>query len=41
MVKKNWLKIEERGEDFKVSHYANAAAVYDGNLPYIKAICFI
>ena len=39
MVEKhNWDK-EERGEELKVPYYASAAAVYDGNLPYIKAIC--
>ena len=30
---------EERGEELKVPHYASAAAVCDGNLPYIMAIC--
>ena len=28
---------EERGEELKVSYYASAAAVRDGNLPYIIA----
>ena len=37
---KAWLlKIEERGEELKVPHYASAAAACDGNLPYIIAIC--
>ena len=37
---KAWLlRIEERGEELKVSHYASAAAAHDGNLPYIMAIC--
>ena len=42
MVKKiNWLESKERGKEFKVPYYANAAAVHDGNLPYIKATCLI
>ena len=40
MVKKiNLLKIEERGKEFKVPHYANTTVVYDSNLLYIKATC--
>ena len=40
IVKKiNWLRIEERGKELKVPHHINAAAVYNGNLPYIKATC--
>ena len=38
--KLNWLKIEERGKEFKVPYHASTAAVRDGNLPHIKAICF-
>ena len=33
------LRIKERGEELKVSYYASAAIVCDGNLPYIIAIC--
>ena len=29
----------ERGKEFKVPHYASAAAACDSNLPYIKATC--
>ena len=36
---KDWLRIKERGEELKVPHHANAAAVCDGNLPYVKATC--
>ena len=37
---KAWLlRIEERGEELKVPHYARAAAVCDGNLPRVKATC--
>ena len=37
---KAWLlKIKERGKELKVSYHASAAAVCDGNLPYIKATC--
>ena len=40
IVKKlDLLRIKERGKDFKVSHYANTAAVRDGNLLYVKATC--
>ena len=40
MVKKlNYLRIEEKGKEIKVPHHASAAAVHDGNLPYIIAIC--
>ena len=40
IVKKlNYLRIEERGKELKVPHHANAAAVRDGNLPYIKTTC--
>ena len=42
MVDKAWLlRIEERGEEFKVSYYASAAVACDGNLPYVKVICLI
>ena len=42
MVKKiDWLKFGERGKKFKIPYYASAAAVRDGNLPYIKAACLI
>ena len=42
MVNKAWLlRIKERGEELKVPHYASAAAVRDGNLPYVKATCLI
>ena len=42
MVDKAWLlKIKERGEELKVSYYTSTAAVYDSNLPYIKATCLI
>ena len=34
-----WLRIEERGEEFKVPHHASAAAARDGNLPHVKATC--
>ena len=35
MVKKlNYWEYEEGGKEFKVPHYANAAAARDGNLPY-------
>ena len=44
----NSYKYKERGEELKVSHYASAAAVrdgnlphYNGNMPYIKATCLI
>ena len=37
---KAWLlKSKERGKELKVLYYASAAAVCDGNLPYIIAIC--
>ena len=40
MVDKAWLlRIEEGGKELKVPHHASAAAVCDGNLPYIMAIC--
>ena len=40
MVKKlNYLRIEERGKELKVPHYINTAAVYNGNLSYIKVTC--
>ena len=40
MVKKiNYWKYGERGKELKVLYYASAAAVCDGNLPYIKATC--
>ena len=40
MVKKlDLLRIEERGEELKVSHHINTAVACDGNLPYIKATC--
>ena len=38
MVKKlNYWEYGERGKELKIPHYANAAAVRDGNLPYVKA----
>ena len=38
MVNKAWLlRIKERGKELKVPHHTSAAAVYDGNLPYIIA----
>ena len=38
MVKKlDLLRIEERGKELKVPHYASAVAAYDGNLFYIIA----
>ena len=33
------LKIKERGKKLKVPYYTSAAAVRDGNLPYIKVTC--
>ena len=37
---KAWLmRIEKRGEEFKVFYHASAVAVCDGNLPYMKATC--
>ena len=33
------LRSKERGEELKVPHHASAAAVRDGNLPQIIAIC--
>ena len=33
--------IIKKGKELKVLHYANAAAVHDGNLLYIKAFCLI
>ena len=42
MVKKlNYQELKKGGEEFKVPHYASAAAVRDGNLPYVKATCLI
>ena len=42
LVDKAWLlRIEERGEELKVPHYASAAVEYNGNLPYIKATYLI
>ena len=35
------LRIEERGKELKVPYYTSTAAVYDGNLPYIKVTCLI
>ena len=32
------MKIKKRGKELKVPHYPSAAAVRDGNLPYIIAI---
>ena len=37
----NCWEYGERGKELKVPHYANAAAVYDSNLLYIKATCLI
>ena len=40
LVNKAWLlRIEERGEELKVPHYASTVAVYNGDLPYIIATC--
>ena len=40
MVEKiNYLKFGEKGKELKVPYYASAAAVYNGNLLYIKATC--
>ena len=40
MVKKlDCWEYGERGEELKVPYYASAAAVHDGNLPYMKATC--
>ena len=42
LVNKAWLlRIEERGKELKIPYYASAAAVRNGNLPYIKATCLI
>ena len=42
MVNKiNCWEYKERGKELKVPHHASAAAVYDGNLHYIKATCLI
>ena len=42
MIKRlDYGKYEEGGKEFKVPYYASAAAAYDGNLPYIKAMCLI
>ena len=35
----DYCKYKERGEELKVLYYANAAAVRDGNLPYIIVTC--
>jgi hypothetical protein len=37
MGKKLNLRIKERGEEFKIPHYASAVAARDSNLFYIKA----
>ena len=37
--KLNYYKFGERGKELKVPHYTSTAAVYDGNLLYIKATC--
>ena len=39
--KLNCWEYKERGKEFKVLYYASAAAVYDGNLPYVKATCLM
>ena len=40
MVEKlNCWESGERGEELKVPYHANAAAVRDGNLPYVKVTC--
>ena len=40
MVEKiDWLRIEERGKEFKVPHYTSTVVVHEGNLPHIKATC--
>ena len=37
----NCWEYKERGKEFKVPHYASAAAACDSNVPYIKATCLI
>ena len=40
MVKKiDWWESGEKGEELKIPYHTSAAAVCDGNLPYIKATC--
>ena len=40
MVEKlDYWEYRERGKELKVPHHASAAAVRDGNLPYVKATC--
>ena len=42
MVNKlNYWEYGEKGKELKVPHYAGAAVVRDGNLPYVKATCLI
>ena len=36
LVKRLDVENIKKGEEFKVPYYASAAAVCDGNLPYIK-----
>jgi hypothetical protein len=35
--KLNCLRIQKMGEGFKVPYHASAAAVYNGNMPYMMA----
>ena len=37
--KLNYWEYGERGKELKVSYYISAAAVRDGNLPYLKTTC--
>ena len=37
--KLNYFKLKKRGKELKIPYYTSAAAVRDGNLPYIMAIC--
>jgi hypothetical protein len=40
MVKRlNCWEYKEGGKEFKILYCANAAAAYDGNIPYIMANC--
>ena len=36
-----YWEYRERGKELKVPYYTSAAAVCDGNMPYIKATCLI
>ena len=37
----DYWEYRERGKEFKILHHANAAAAYNGNLPYIKTTYLI